>query len=223
VDAVPQQQPDYREPKQMPVADVYNIRKEKVAELELSAAVFGTEVKPHVVHDVVRMQLVGRRAGTAATKTRAEVSGGGKKPWRQKGTGRARSGTNRSPLWRGGGIVFGPQPRDYSIKLPQKVKKLGLRIALSARFAEGNMLILDDLPLEKIKTKDFTGIMGALGLDNALIVTAERDDRLEKSSRNVPGIAVLPAVGLNVFDILLHRKLVLTQPCIALLEERLSS
>jgi len=169
------------------------------------------------------MQRAARRAGTACTKTRTEVRGGGKKPWKQKGTGRARSGTRTSPLWRGGGVVFGPKPRDYSFKLPKKVKKLGLRMALSSRFSDKLMLVLDNFKIEEIKTKKFIGVMNALKIDNALIVIPERDDHLERSSRNVQGFKVIPTAGLNVYDILLHKHIVLLQPCIGQLEERLLS
>ena len=143
----------------MAVTEVYNTDNKKVGEVELNDALFGLGVKKHILHDVVKMQLANRRAGTACTKTRVEVRGGGKKPYRQKGTGRARQGTNRSPLMRGGGVVFGPKPRDYSYRLPRKVRKLGLRMALSARFSENNMLVLDGFDLSAIKTKEFVEVM----------------------------------------------------------------
>jgi large subunit ribosomal protein L4 len=189
----------------------------------LNDALFGLEVKKHILHDVVKMQLANRRAGTASTKTRTEVRGGGAKPYRQKGTGRARAGTNNSPLWRGGGVTFGPKPRDYSYKLPKKVRKLGVRMALSARFSENNMLVLDGFELADIKTKKFAEVMKKLNIENGLIVIPEKNENLEKSSRNVLGYKVIPADGLNVYDILLHRSLVLLQPCLGQLEERLLS
>jgi len=207
----------------MAVTEVYNTDNKKVGEVELNDALFGLEVKKHILHDVVKMQLANRRAGTACTKTRVEVSGGGKKPYRQKGTGRARQGTNRSPLMRGGGVVFGPKPRDYSYKLPRKVRKLGLRMALSARFSENNMLVLDGFDLNAIKTKEFVEVMKKLNIDNGLIVIPENNDNLEKSSRNVQGFKVIKTGGLNVYDILLHRNLVLLQPCLDQLEKRLLS
>lgn len=207
----------------MAATAVYNIDNQKVGELELNDLLFGVEVKKYILHDVVKMQLANRRKGTACTKTRTEVSGGGSKPWRQKGTGRARAGTRRSPLWRGGGTVFGPKPREYSYNLPKKVKKLGLRMALSSRFSEENLLVLDDFPMEEIKTKKFLKVMQALNVDNGLIVVPERDEILEKSSRNIPGIKVIPTAGLNVYDVLLHRRLVLLKPCIDQLEKRLLS
>jgi large subunit ribosomal protein L4 len=207
----------------MAVTEVKNINNEKIGEMELPESIFGIEVKPHILHDIVKMQLANRRSGTACTKTRAEVSGSNAKPWRQKGTGRARSGQKRSPLWRGGGTVFGPRPRDYSYKLPRKVRKLGLCMALSSRFAEDNLLVLDDFQLEQIKTKDFLAVMKNFEFDNALIVIDGANGNLEKSSRNVPGYKVLPTIGLNVYDVLLHRKIVLTKATIGQLEARLLS
>ena len=207
----------------MAVTEVYNTDNKKVGEVELNDDLFGLEVKKHILHDVVKMQLANRRAGTASTKTRTEVRGGGAKPYRQKGTGRARAGTNRSPLWRGGGVIFGPKPRDYSYKLPKKVRKLGVRMALSTRFSEKNMLVLDGFDLADIKTKQFVDVMKKLNIENGLIVISEKNENLEKSSRNVHGYKVIQADGLNVYDILLHRRLVLLQPCLGQLEKRLLS
>ena len=207
----------------MAVTEVFNTDNKKVGEVELNDALFGLEVKKHILHDVVKMQLANRRAGTACTKTRTEVRGGGAKPYRQKGTGRARAGTNNSPLWRGGGVTFGPKPRDYSYKLPKKVRRLGVRMALSARFSENNMIVLDGFELADIKTKKFAEVMKKLNIENGLIVIPEKNENLEKSSRNVLGYKVIPADGLNVYDILLHRSLVLLQPCLGQLEERLLS
>ena len=205
----------------MAVTEVYNTDNKKVGEVELNDGLFGLEVKKHILHDVVKMQLANRRAGTASTKTRTEVRGGGAKPYRQKGTGRARAGTNRSPLWRGGGVIFGPKPRDYSYKLPKKVRKLGVRMALSTRFSEKNILVLDGFDLADIKTKQFVDVMKKLNIENWLIVIPEKNENLEKSSRNVHGYKVIQADGLNVYDILLHRRLVLLQPCLGQLEKRL--
>jgi large subunit ribosomal protein L4 len=207
----------------MAVTEVYNTDNKKVGEVELNDALFGLEVKKHILHDVVKMQLANRRAGTACTKTRTEVRGGGAKPYRQKGTGRARAGTNNSPLWRGGGVTFGPKPRDYSYKLPKKVRKLGLRMALSTRFSESNMLVLDGFDLADIKTKQFVEVMKKLDIENGLIVIPGSNENLERSSRNVQGFKVIQADGLNVYDILLHRRLVLLQPCLDQLEKRLLS
>ena len=207
----------------MAVTEVYNTDNKKVGEVELNDALFGLEVKKHILHDVVKMQLANRRAGTASTKTRTEVRGGGAKPYRQKGTGRARAGTNTSPLWRGGGVIFGPKPRDYSYKLPKKVRRLGVRMALSARFSEDNVTVLDGFDLADIKTKQFVEIMKKLNIENGLIVIPGKNENLEKSSRNVKGFKVIQADGLNVYDVLLHRRLVLLQPCLDQLEKRLLS
>ncbi len=207
----------------MAVTDLYNTKKEKVGEVDLNDDLFAVEVKPYILHDVVKMQLANRRAGTACTKTRVEVSGSSAKPFRQKGTGRARAGNRRSPLWRGGGVVFGPKPRSYAYKLPKKVRRLGLRMALSARFAEENMVVLDQFQLDEIKTKNFISVMKNLGVDNALIVIPSADDKLEKSARNVPGFKVLPTMGVNVYDILHYRNLIILQSTIEQLEKRLLS
>jgi large subunit ribosomal protein L4 len=205
----------------MSTIDIFNTKNEKVGEAELSDSIFNLEVKEYLLHDVVRMQLAGRRSGTACTKTRVEVSGGGAKPWRQKGTGRARAGSRRSPLWRGGGVIFGPKPRDYSFKLNRKVKKQALAMAMSARFQEGNLVVLDDFTMDAIKTKDFVSVMNLLNIENCLIIADGATENLNKSARNVNGFKVLPTDGLNVYDILLHKKLVLVQPAIENLEKRL--
>lgn len=207
----------------MAVVDLKNMNNEKIGDLDLPESIFCVEVKPFILHDIVKMQLANRRAGTACTKTRAEVSGSNAKPWRQKGTGRARSGQKRSPLWRGGGTTFGPKPRDYSYQLPRKVRKLGLCMALSSRFAENNLLVVDELHMNSIKTKDFLEIMEKFDFNNALIVIDSPNDVIHKSSRNVHGFKVLPTQGLNVYDILLHKKLILTKECIGQLESRLIS
>ena len=207
----------------MSTVEVKNIRNEKVGEVELNDQVFNREVKTYVLHDVVRQQRAARRAGTASTKTRREVRGSGAKPWRQKGTGRARAGTRKSPIWRGGGTTFGPKPRDYSFKLNRKVRQQAVAMALSARHQEGNLVILDDFTMEAIKTKEFVSIMKLLELNNALIVVDADNDELSKSSRNVPGYKVMKTDGVNVYDILLHEKLVLLQPAIESLEERFTA
>lgn len=207
----------------MSTVEVKNIKNEKVGEIELDDRIFNLEVKEYLLHDVVRQQRAARRAGTASTKTRAEVRGSSAKPWRQKGTGRARSGTRRSPLWRGGGVVFGPKPRDYSFKLNRKVRKQALAMALSARLQEGNLVVLDDFTMDRIKTKDFVSVMNTLDLETALIVVDGAHDNLSLSSRNVNGYKVLSTEGLNVYDVLLHQKLVLLQPAVASLEERFTA
>ena len=205
----------------MSTVNVKNTKNEDVGQVELNDAVFNLEVKEYVLHDVVRMQRAARRAGTASTKTRVEVSGGGAKPWRQKGTGRARAGSRTSPIWRGGGVTFGPKPRDYSFKLNKKVKKQAVAMALSARLQEENLIVLDDFTMENIKTKDFVTVMNNLDVENGLIVIDSDADNLKLSSRNVVGFKVLPSDGLNVYDILLHKKVILVKPVIENLEKRL--
>ena len=207
----------------MSTVEVKNIRNEKVGEIELNDQVFNRQVKTYVLHDVVRQQRAARRAGTASTKTRKEVRGSGAKPWRQKGTGRARAGSRKSPIWRGGGTTFGPKPRDYSFKLNRKVRQQAVAMALSARHQEGNLVVLDDFTMEAIKTKEFVAIMKLLELNNALIVVDAENEELSKSSRNVPGYKVMKTDGVNVYDILLHEKLVLLQPAIERLEERFTA
>jgi large subunit ribosomal protein L4 len=204
----------------MSTVSVFNIKNEKVGEIELNENVFDLVVKEHLLHDVVKMQLAGRREGNACTKTRVEVSGGGRKPWRQKGTGRARAGSNTSPVWRGGGVAFGPKPRDYSFKLNRKVKKQALAMAMSARLQEGNLIVLDDFTLDAIKSKEFVKVMNVLDIENGLIITPNLNENVNKSARNVNGFKVLSTEGLNVYDILLHKKLVLLQPALEGLEKR---
>ncbi|TKB08774.1 50S ribosomal protein L4 [Desulforhopalus sp. IMCC35007] len=205
----------------MSTVNVVNTKNESVGEIELNDEVFNREVKEYVLHEVVRMQRAARRSGNACTKTRVEVSGGGRKPWKQKGTGRARAGSRTSPVWRGGGVAFGPKPRDYSFKVNRKVRQQAVAMALSARFQEGNLIVMDDFSLETIKTKDFVGVMGVLDVQNGLIITNDASENLTKSSRNVNGYKVLSSEGLNVYDILLHKKVILVQPVIESLEKRL--
>jgi large subunit ribosomal protein L4 len=207
----------------MSTVSIYNTKNEKVGEIGLNDSIFNLEVKQHLLHDMVRMQLAARREGNACTKTRVEVSGGGAKPWRQKGTGRARSGSRRSPIWRGGGVSFGPKPREYGFKLNRKVKKQAMAMALSARLQEGNLMVLDAFQMDSIKTKDFVQVMNLLQVENGIIVTDGNNENLNKSSRNVHGYKVLTVDGLNVYDILLHKKLILLQPAIDYLEKRLMS
>jgi large subunit ribosomal protein L4 len=205
----------------MAVCDVVNTSADKVGEIEISDALFGVEVKPGVLHDVVCMQRANRRSGNASTKTRGEVRGGGAKPWRQKGTGRARAGTNNSPIWRGGGTTFGPRPRDYSYKLPKKVRRLAIRMALSARMDEGNIVIVDQFTIEAPKTKEFVGVMNNFDFNKCLVVTDSDNENVQLSARNAVGYKVLPVAGLNVFDILKYPKLMLMQSSLEQLEARL--
>jgi large subunit ribosomal protein L4 len=204
----------------MATIDVYSTSRVKVTQVDVSDKVFDADVKEHLFYDVIRMQLAGRRAGTASTKTRSEVRGGGKKPWRQKGTGRARAGTIRSPLWRGGGSVFGPKPRDYSIKVPKKVKRAALCSALTLKRKQEKLLLLDKIELNEIKTKGFVNILNNLETQNVLIVDRENSN-LVLSARNLPSVKVLPPEGLNLYDILYYDSLFITQPCLEEISRRL--
>jgi large subunit ribosomal protein L4 len=207
----------------MPVAGVYDIENNRVSEIELSDAVFDVEVNEAVLYDVVRMRMAARRLGTASTKRRQEIRGGGRKPWRQKGTGRARVGTIRSPLWRGGGVVFGPQPRSYAYKVPKKVRKLALMSALSMKVKEGRMLILKDFPMDEIKTKKFKEIIDRFGLKKVLLVMDKSNPVLEKSSRNIQGIKLIRSEGINVYDLLNYDHVVLFEPSVKMIEGALLS
>lgn len=203
-------------------ADIYNTNKEKVSQVVLDEKVFGCEVKPHLLYEAVKMQLANRRAGTASTKNRSHVRGGGKKPWRQKGTGRARAGSIRSPIWKGGGVTFGPLPRNYSYRLNKKVKKLALRTALSIKLKEDKLLILDNFNLPEIKTKGFVTTLSRLNIKDAFIID-DNNLHLEKSARNVPFVKVLRTEGLNVYDILKYDKLIITQSCLEKITRTLSA
>ena len=207
----------------MPVAGVYDIENNRVSEIELSDAVFDVEVNEAVLYDVVRMQMAVRRLGTASTKRRQEIRGGGRKPWRQKGTGRARVGTIRSPLWRGGGVVFGPQPRSYAYKVPKKVRKLALMSALSMKVKEGRILILKDFPMDEIKTKKFKEVIDRFGLKKVLLVMDKSNPVLEKSSRNIQGIKLIRSEGINVYDLLNYDHVVLFEPSVKMIEGALLS
>ena len=205
----------------MPVIDVQNIEGKQISQVELADDVFGIPVKPSVLHEVVTMQLSNRRSGTAAVKHRSDVKGSGKKLFRQKGTGRARRGDIKSPLLRGGGVVFGPDNRNYSYKVPKKVRKLALKMALSSKLSENELVVLDQFELEETKTKKIVDVLKTLKLKNALIVTEKHNDHLELSARNVPDVKVLRSEGLNVYDILKYRMLVLLEPAVKNIEGRL--
>src|SRR6058998_1137132 len=187
---------------------------------QLKEEIFGAKVRPHLLHQTVVMQLNNLRAGTASTKTKGFVRGGGKKPWRQKGTGRARAGSIRSPLWVGGGTIFGPQPRDYSYRLPKKARKQALLSALSAKNRDGKIIVLDKWELAEPKTKLMRKILDDLKVTSALIVIAQSDERVERSARNLPAVKVLRVEGLNVYDLLRHEHLILTEGSLRLIEER---
>lgn len=206
----------------MPTVDIFNIQKEKVGELDLKEEIFGVEVKGHLLHEVVTWQRACRRAGTASTKTRGEVRGGGRKPWRQKGTGRARTGSTRSPIWRGGGTTFGPKPRSYAYTLPKKVRRLALKMALSSKLADGQLVVLDAYPHTTPKTKDFVAVLQNFDLTKALFISPQENRALELSARNVPGVQVMLPQGLNVYDILKYDHLVLFSPALEAIEARLA-
>lgn len=194
----------------------------KTADVALDETVFGAVGSSHLMHDVVRMQLANRRQGTASTRRRSEVRGGGKKPWKQKGTGRARAGTRRSPLWRGGGTVFGPQPRSYSYEIPRQVRAAALRAALSEKVRAGQFVVVDSLSLEEPSTKAFKALLARLGVQGrALIVTdqVQQDDATSKSCRNLPDLTLIPTQGLNVYDILKHETLIMTRGAVSTIEE----
>ncbi|MEW6443701.1 MAG: 50S ribosomal protein L4 [bacterium] len=203
----------------MPTVDVLDQNGQKVGEIALPDAVFSAEPKPHLFHAVIRMQRASLRAGTASTKTRSEVRGSTKKPWRQKGTGRARSGTRSSPVWRGGGVAFGPKPHSYAIHVTKKMKKAAVRSALSLKLRDQKLLVLDRFDLPQIRTKQFLIHKEKLGLTNALIVVDGQNDNLQKSARNVRDITVLQTAGLNLFDLLRHDQLVLTQDAVNYVEK----
>ena len=205
----------------MPVVDVYNIAGEKVREIQLDDSVFGCEVKPHLLHDVVIWQRANRRAATAKTKTRAEVSGGGKKPWRQKGTGRARSGTNRSPVWRHGGVVFGPNNRNYVISLPKKVRRAALCSALTMKNTENMLKVVDAFAFSEPKTKQYVKALGALGMENSLVVVGDAPASTALAARNHAKSKLLTVTGLNVYDILKYKGLIIDVRAVELIQERL--
>ena len=207
----------------MSIIDVYNINGEKVSQLELAESIFNVPVKPSVLHEVVTMQLACRRAGSASVKHRSDVKGSTRKLYKQKGTGRARRGDIKSPLLRGGGSIFGPNPRSYSYKVPKKIRKQALKMALSSKTMENNLLVLDKFELEKAKTKGFISVLDNLKVKKALIVTENVNENLELSSRNVPGIKVMRYEGLNVYDILKYEKLILLATSIKGIEGRLTA
>lgn len=207
----------------MPVIQVKNMQGADVEELALNDAVFGVEPNKAVMHEVVVNYLAGLRAGTSCTKSRGEVRGGGRKPWRQKGTGRARAGTSRSPLWRGGAIIFGPKPRDYSYRVNKKKVALAMRSALSNKVTENAMFVLDALSFEAPKTKDMIKVLEALGTDKkTLLVLPELDEVVVKSARNIKGITPVTVAELNTYDILNHNNIVITKDAVAKIEEVLA-
>lgn len=205
----------------MAKVNVVDQMNKEVGKIELAPEVFEVEVKPELLHLVVRQYLAARRQGTHATKNRALKTGGGKKPWRQKGTGRARAGSCRSPLWKGGATIFGPQPRDYSFKVNKKIKRLALRMALSSRLSDSSLMVVDKIDMPEIKTKAFAKVAGSLELRKALIVAKDVDTKLLLSARNIPGVKIVDANKLNVYDILKYPQLVMLQSAAEDVQERL--
>ena len=198
---------------------VYNMEGKEVGTLELNDAVFGVEVNEHLVHRAVVSQLANNRQGTQKAKTRSEVSGGGKKPWRQKGTGHARQGSTRAPQWTGGGVVFAPTPRDYSFKMNRKEKRLALKSALTSRVQENKLVVLDELKLNEIKTKNMKAVLDNLKVSGALIVLNENDQNVVMSAKNLEGVKTVLTNTINVFDILKYKTVVVTKAAVAVIEE----
>ncbi|MDR1545421.1 MAG: 50S ribosomal protein L4 [Deltaproteobacteria bacterium] len=205
----------------MTIVDVVNLNNEKVGQAELPDEIWNAPLRPHLVHEVVTAQLHSRRAGTASTKTRAEVAFSNRKPYSQKKTGRARAGTKRSPLWRKGGVIFGPKPRDYSWRPPSRIRREALRVVLSAKLRESELVVLDAFSLDQIKTKAFAQAMKTLGLTKAVVVAPAPDRALELSSRNLPNFKVLRVEGLNCYDLLKHDRLVILRESLPGIEARL--
>ena len=203
----------------MPKANVVNMAGAKVGEVELSEIIFGIEPNQVVVHEVVKNHLANCRQGTQSALTRAEVSGGGRKPWRQKGTGRARQGSTRAPQWTHGGIVFAPKPRDYSYSLNKKVKRLALKSVLSDKAAQGKIIVVDDLSLAEIKTKTMNAFLNTVEAGKAVVVTNEVNENVVKSARNIPGVITTTAKILSVYDIVNAKSLVLDKAALAIIEE----
>lgn len=208
----------------MPKVAVYDIAGNQTGDIELNENVFGVEVNEAVLHQAVVMQLASQRLGTHATKTRGLVRGGGRKPWKQKGTGRARAGSTRSPIWVGGGVVFGPQPRSYAFRMPRKQRRLALKSALSAKLNEGELVVVDNINFEQPKTKSVIKMLNDFKAANekALFITADIIDTVEKSARNIPGVKAIGSIGLNVYDILYHKKVFITKDAVTRIEEVLA-
>ncbi len=204
----------------MPKVNLYNISGDVIGDIDLNETIFGTDINENVIHRVIVNQLANKRQGTQNTKTRSEVRGGGAKPWRQKGTGRARHGTIRSPLWTKGGVALGPKPRSYKYTLPKKVKRIALKSVLSSKVNEENMVVLDNLKLESIKTKEMANILHNLKIDSsALIVLADKNDIIKKSARNIPDVKISQINTINVYDIIRYKKFITTKDAIKKIEE----
>ena len=203
----------------MATVSVYNMEGNEVGTIELSDAVFGVDVNEHLVHMAVVAQLANKRQGTQKAKTRSEVSGGGRKPWRQKGTGHARQGSTRAPQWTGGGVVFAPVPRDYTIRLNKKEKRLALKSVLTSKLQENKLIVVDELKFDEIKTKNFVNVMNNLDAEKALVVLNENDTNVVMSARNIPTVKTALTNTINVYDILKYNKLILTKDAVATIEE----
>ena len=203
----------------MATVAVYNMQGKEVDKIELNDSIFGVEVNEHLVHMAVVAQLANKRQGTQKAKNRSEVSGGGRKPWRQKGTGHARQGSIRAPQWKGGGVVFAPAPRDYSISLNKKEKRAALKSALTSRVNEQKLVVIDELKMNEIKTKEFVAVLKAFNLDKALVVLDENDKNVILSARNIPDVKTAQVNELNVYDVLKYNTLVLTKKAVSDIEE----
>ena len=203
----------------MAKVSVYNMEGKEVGNMDLNDAVFGVEINEHLVHMAVVQQLANNRQGTQKAKTRSEVSGGGRKPWRQKGTGHARQGSTRSPQWTGGGVVFAPAPRDYSFKLNKKEKRAALKSALTSRVQENKLIVIDEFKLDEVKTKKFAEVMGNLKIDKALVVLADNDQNVVLSAKNIPTIKTASTGTINVYDVLKYNTVFLTKAAVANIEE----
>jgi large subunit ribosomal protein L4 len=204
----------------MPKVTVFNVDGKEVGQLDLADGIFGLEPNVHVLHSAVLLQQASLRSGTHDTKGRSEVRGGGRKPWKQKGTGRARQGSIRSPQWKGGGIVFGPTPRSYGFKLPRKVRRLAIKSALSSKVQDNQLIVLDALSLSQPKTKDIAKILNNLKVSRkALVVTADFDNNVALSARNIPGVKFVSAEGISVLDVMKHDQLIITKDAVAKVEE----
>lgn len=203
----------------MPKTTLYNTKAEKVGEIELSDAIFGIEANKEAMHTMVVNYLANQRQGTQSTKTRTEVRGGGRKPWRQKGTGRARQGSIRAPQWTGGGVALGPKPRSYRFAVNKKLRRLAFKSALSTKVAENDIIVIDELNLDSFKTKEMVAILKAFEVENALVVTAGKDVNVVRSAANIPGIKTSMATNLNVYDVLKYTKFVVTKEAVSKIEE----
>ena len=203
----------------MPTVGVFNKEGNKVADMELNESVFAAEVNEYALHQVVVALLANKRQGTQSTKTRSEVRGGGIKPWRQKGTGRARQGSIRAPQWIKGGIVFAPKPRDYRVSVPKSMRKVAMKSALTSKVQENQMIVLESLNFEAPKTKNIVEMLKALEANKALIITAESNEVVYKSARNIQGISIIPANNINVYDLLKYEKLIITKDAVSKIEE----